>query len=707
VDLKPTHFNMYRFRSALFLLFTLLMATAQAGWDRYDGPNGGMAIDLIEHNGVLFAATEHGLQRSTDGQHWTLVAGGLPETYFNSLASNGSALLVGSYNYGVYRSTNNGGSWQSVDVTSVNDLHFAAGCFYSANDVSGLRQSCNGGLTWQSADPNGHLGTFMQGLGSDGTYVYSIGAGQLKRTNNGGSTWTAVMNGLPSFVSPLKVTGNSQRQVLTTVQHGVFLSTDHGNNWTATNVYPQPPTTWSGYSILLEGDTLHIGVNYYGGVRRSTDGGVTWTSVNTGLPPALSPHVLLRHGSDLLMGTNRGIWRGVGALPQWGHSDSGVPHTSLTRMVELNGTLFASTRATEVGQSEGVHRSTDGGLTWQPRNSGLATELNFNALFAGQGVLLANAQLNTYRSADQGATWTNLLGNGPDDVVTAFVEWNGAIYAGTDGSGIFRSTDAGLTFTAVASPNPIVHALHVFNGALYAGTVSGLHSTTNGTTWTALTNGLSGVLDIRAITSGADVLVVSAKSGAYTQLYRSTNAGGNWSLANSGMPYPMVCEALVFHNDTLFAGMDNSWPLNSSATPGLYASADGGQTWADASAGMPTGTSVRCFLVTSEGRLLAGTHREGVWGRSAELATAVPDGRTAPAVTLWPNPTNGTLHLRAEDGSALGEVHVFDGTGALVTHARHTTPQTTLDLSALPQGMYFVRTLHQGRERSQRVVKVD
>ncbi len=695
---------MHGFRSLLLVLSSLLLTTAQAVWQRFNGPNGGTVMDLVVHVGTHFAATEHGLYQSSDGTDWVLVTG-LPEAFFNSLASNGSVIIVGGYSHGVFRSINGGASWQSVDVTAVNDLIWHNGCFYSVNDNSGVRRSCNGGQSWTDADPNDQLGSFMQHLGSDGTYLYSIGAGMLFQTNDQGNSWTNLMSGLPNFVSALRIAGNADYQLLTTNQHGVFRSTDHGQSWTPTVPHSAPVGSWQGMAMLVEGDTVHLGINPYGGVRRSTDGGLTWTLMSQGLAPSLLPHTLVRSGGDLLLATNRGIWRGTGTTPQWSHTDGGIPHTSLVTMVDAGDRLFATTRNTEAGQSEGVHMSTDGGLTWQPRNAGLAVELNFDALYAGEEFLLASAQLNMYRSTDNGLTWTNLLQNGPSGDVTAIVAWNSALYASTYGDGIFRSVDEGLTWQSIPSPS-LVTALHVADGALYAGTTSGLQRTTNGNTWTVL-NGLSGVLQIEAMASRPGLLVVSAKSGAYTQFYRSTDGGNSFQAANSGLPAGMYCRAIAFHNDSLFAGFDASWPQTGAAVPGLYASADGGLTWADASEGMPTGTSVRCFLNTSDGRLLAGTHREGVWGRGGDISTDVPEASASIAPMLWPNPTNGMINVRMDDGGALEQVEVLDALGAVVLAERFSASQATLDPSALPEGLYFVRNRQQDREHVQRVVKVD
>lgn len=689
----------------LLLLSTLLVtSTSRAVWERFDGPNGGTVRDLVVHGSTHFAATEHGLYQSSDGTDWTLVTG-LPEVFFNSLASNGSVVIVGGYSHRVFRSTNGGASWQSVDVTAVNDLIWHNGCFYSVNDNSGVRRSCNGGQSWMDADPNDQVGNYMQQLGSDGTYLYSIGAGMLFRTNDQGSTWTNLMSGLPNFASAVRIGGNADYQLLTTNQHGVFRSTDHGQSWTPTVPYSAPVGSWQGMALLVEGNTVHLGINPYGGVRRSTDGGLTWTLVSQGLAPSLLPHTLVRSGGDLLLATNRGIWRGTGTEPQWSHTDGGIPHTSLVTMVDAGDRLFATTRSTEAGQSEGVHMSLDGGHTWQPRNAGLSVELNFDALYAGEGFLLASAQLNMYRSTDNGLTWTNLLQNGPSGDVTAIVAWNGALYASTYGGGIFCSVNDGLTWQSIPSSN-LVTTLHVADGALYAGTTSGLQRTTNGTTWTVL-NGLSGVLQIEAMASRPGLLVVSAKSGAYTQFYRSTDGGSSFQAANSGLPASVYCRALAFHNDSLFAGFDASWPQTGAAVPGLYASADGGLTWADASEGMPAGTSVRCFLNTNDGRLLAGTHREGVWGRDGDLTNGIGTPDVNAAAIIWPNPTTGTITLQVPDGTELGTVHVFNAVGSLVHADQLTAAQTTLDLHHLPNGTYVVEVIGRSTRHTQRLVKVN
>src|SRR6187399_2778251 len=67
-------------------------------------------------------------------------------------------------------------------------------------------------------------------------------------------------------------------------------------------------------------------------------------------------------------------------------------------------------------------------------------------------------------------TWTAT--SGPPDVVLALAVSGTNIFAGTAGSGVFRSTDDGATWTAVNAglTSGSVFALLVADGVLFAGT---------------------------------------------------------------------------------------------------------------------------------------------------------------------------------------------------------------------------------------------
>ncbi len=114
------------------------------------------------------------------------------------------------------------------------------------------------------------------------------------------------------------------------------------------------------------------------------------------------------------------------------------------------------------------------------------------------------------------------------------------LYAGTAGGGVFKSGDAGSTWSAANSglTNPNVRALAidpVTPATIYAGTTGGVFkSTDGGDTWAAANTGLTGTF-ITALaidpTTPATLYAATGTGG----VFKSTNSGGTWTAANTGL----------------------------------------------------------------------------------------------------------------------------------------------------------------------------
>ncbi len=73
--------------------------------------------------------------------------------------------------------------------------------------------------------------------------------------------------------------------------------------------------------------------------------------------------------------------------------------------------------------------------------------------------------------------------------------------------------------------------------------------------------------------------------------------------------------------------------------------------------------------------------------------------RSAEAPIPFPNPTDGTLHV-VLPGSVTGttDLHILDLAGRVVLqHRMNGSPRTTLDVSSLPNGLYVLKTMTEGR----------
>src|SRR5581483_7757907 len=158
-----------------------------------------------------------------------------------------------------------------------------------------------------------------------------------------------------------------------------------------------------------------------------------------------------------------------------------------------SGTVFLSSVA------GGVLKSADSGNTWSAVNNGL-TNLASNALAidaAGpQTVYTGNAGL--FKSTDGGETWQNLPAiTGSITVVAADPKRSGVVYAGAfsnlaNGS-IRKSVDGGTTWTTIFPTTAAIFNIVIDPGntdILYVPTIGhGTHkSTDGGLTWSAMGN---------------------------------------------------------------------------------------------------------------------------------------------------------------------------------------------------------------------------
>jgi len=116
------------------------------------------------------------------------------------------------------------------------------------------------------------------------------------------------------------------------------------------------------------------------------------------------------------------------------------------------------------------------------------------------------------------AQWVQTNGPG-GGTVNCFAVSGTNLFAGTDGGGVFLSTDNGTNWTAVNNglpDNTSVYALAASGTNLFAGTTGGVFlSTDNGASWTAVNNGLTNTW-VRALT-------VSGKN-----LFAGTEGKGVW-----------------------------------------------------------------------------------------------------------------------------------------------------------------------------------
>jgi photosystem II stability/assembly factor-like uncharacterized protein len=107
-------------RKVIFLfVFFLLLGTNKmiSQWEQVDGPNGAWVNCIIVGGTNIFCGTHGGgIYRSSDnGISWISVNNGLTDYDVKCLAIKGTIIFAGTSNAGVFRSTDNGENWKAIN----------------------------------------------------------------------------------------------------------------------------------------------------------------------------------------------------------------------------------------------------------------------------------------------------------------------------------------------------------------------------------------------------------------------------------------------------------------------------------------------------------------------------------------------------------------------------------------------------------------
>jgi photosystem II stability/assembly factor-like uncharacterized protein len=205
----------------------------------------------------------------------------------------------------------------------------------------------------------------------------------------------------------------------------------------------------------------------------------------------------------------------------------------------------------------GVWRTTNGGVSWLVLTDNLPTlacgdividNSNPNILYLGTGELnySGDSQYGNgiYKTTDGGFNWTQIATSsqvGSRCSYMAIDPLNSNIVYMAGNSGVFKSTNAGLNWNNLnAGTNANCIIIDGNNPSILFITVGGTNSgqikksTNAGATWTTLTAGLPsgmGRIQLAMARSNSNVIMasISASNGSLVGLYRTSDAGDNWT----------------------------------------------------------------------------------------------------------------------------------------------------------------------------------
>lgn len=253
---------------------------------------------LLNVGSTLFAGTYNGLYTSMDsGQTWTTTKDGLNITTIRAMAEKDGMIFAagGILEGGVSISLDSGKSWADANnglpSTSVSSLAVSGKYLYAGTFAYGVFVSEDNGLHWNAVN-KGLPATMgdVTALAADGEQVFACINSDTNcalMSNSNGSKWFSITSGLPpdhaDFTSVL-IRDNNIFVTADGDSGGVFVSSNYGEAWARLNLNDRSVS-----SIAAIGPVLIAGG--FGGIRASTDNGVTWFAADNGLYPQGLPDV--------------------------------------------------------------------------------------------------------------------------------------------------------------------------------------------------------------------------------------------------------------------------------------------------------------------------------------------------------------------------------------------------------------------------------
>ncbi|MBZ5508599.1 MAG: Ig-like domain repeat protein [Acidobacteriia bacterium] len=416
------------------------------------------------------------LTRSLDGTNFTRIDTGLhADTHAVTVAPSNSNVVYFGSDGGVWRSSNQGTTWSSINTAGFNATQFQSIAVHPTDRNFSIGGTQDNGTpfyqpdaTWTRADFGDGGFALIDQSATDTTNVTMyhtyfnqtnnlIGFGRVTTTANAhdngwgflGCNGTVANNGFRCadavlFYAPMTL-GPGTPNTLYFGTDRLYRSVDRGSTMTLVSQGPfQAGVAVSAIGISRQNDNVRIVGLRNGGIFATTTGANPLVNVRSAAMPIkyVSRAVIDPNNPNTAYVTFSGfgiagqqIWKTTNlnaAPPTWTNAAIGLPDVPFNSFVidPLNSNMLYA------GSDIGVFVSSDGGTTWNPFGTGLPRVAVFDMAFQGPNRLV--------RIATHGrGAWENAAAKA-QALVTVTASPSPSVYGGN------------VTFTATVNPNGVL-----------------------------------------------------------------------------------------------------------------------------------------------------------------------------------------------------------------------------------------------------------
>ncbi len=581
-----------------------------------------------------------GILKSTDGgASWTQVMTKTTDQMFGiqmlEFDPTNSNIVYACATDGLYRTTNSGTSWnQILSKIYVSDI------------------AINPANTDQ----------IVVGVGN----MVNLDKGIYRTTNgsNASPAWTQISSGLPSsFTGFVRLDNVGSSRLYASIGgaaggNELYLSTDFGANWSAKNSSGHCGFQyWFSHDLAINPSNTDIimmgGVDFYRYNSTDITTGGTRTTISTGSSPIHSDHHDVEYDPNnsnvIYVACDGGLYKSSNGGSTWSNINTGLRATQFyaslgvhptnpnvmvgglqdNGVVSFNGTSWSPEFGGDGGPSaiapdgttvlasndaRGVRRSSTGAAgtygsvlsSWAFSADDRTAFMAPVAISKSDGNYMYAASDNIHRSTDGGVSWTN-----PNSSSTNYIEQ-------------YRKTAITLAVSPLNRNKVYVSTSNISqnttNDHLWVnGQPNLLKSTTPGITpYSSIKGSLPDrfVMDFAISPSNDDSVFIALGGFGTSHIYVTGDGGTNWTARGAGLP-DVPFNTIVFdplNPKIIYAGCDF----------GVYVSPDRGQTWVDFNGGFWDATLVMDLQISADNKLIAATHGKGVFRSDLYAGGSLP-----------------------------------------------------------------------------------
>lgn len=237
------------------------------------------------------------IKTTNGGNNWTTLNTGSSVTLRGIYFFNPSTGIVCGHSGTILRTTDGGGNWSTV--TSGTTEHLLGLSFFGSSigticgNLGTILYTTNGGLNWQTGQPTGYLVTFYSAFMVNTSAGYCVGVNTIfsplvAKSTDGGANWiysSFLLNNNEGTLRDIYFFDTQNGIAVSNLwngQGGVSRTTNGGVNWT-TQIF-----SLGLYGVDFPSATIGYTVGLTGTIMKSINSGLSWTPQTSGTSVFLS-----------------------------------------------------------------------------------------------------------------------------------------------------------------------------------------------------------------------------------------------------------------------------------------------------------------------------------------------------------------------------------------------------------------------------------